>query len=191
MEHKRPEHGPSAFLLAQVGAHAAAKFAERLTELDLTPADAGVLRILRGDSGISQQELAGRLQIHPTRLVALLDKLGDKKLVERKQNATDRRLYSLHLTREGETMLEKVGQVARTHQQAITADLSREENETLASLLWRVAVSQGLTAGVHPGYRTLQDRRVGEGSSASPSHPSSANAQAAARPTKKARSRSL
>jgi hypothetical protein len=35
----------AAFLLAQVGAHAASKFAERLVELKLVPAHAGIFRI--------------------------------------------------------------------------------------------------------------------------------------------------
>ena len=70
-----------AFLLAQLGAHAAAQFAERLGVLELTPADAGILRLLCVEAGPSQQELATRLQIHPSRLVAILDNLDRKSVV--------------------------------------------------------------------------------------------------------------
>src|SRR6202034_4949910 len=90
-----------AFLLAQLGAHAASQFAERLRVLDLTPPDAGILRLLRAAAGLSQQELAAKLQIHPSRLVAILDNLEKRGLVERRQNPEDRRLYSLYLTKDG------------------------------------------------------------------------------------------
>ena len=63
MDHKEIERGQPAFLLAQLGAHAAERFSERLGALQLTPADAGILRLLRMASGISQQQLSARLQI--------------------------------------------------------------------------------------------------------------------------------
>ena len=92
------------------------KFAERLLPLGLTPPNAGILRMLRIASGISQQELAARLQIHPSRLVAILDNLEHRELVERKPNSEDRQLYSLFLTKDGAEMLDRIGQLAREHQ---------------------------------------------------------------------------
>ena len=58
-----------AFLLAQLGAHAASRFAERLSVLDLAPPHAGILRFVSASGGISQQALAGHLRILPSRLV--------------------------------------------------------------------------------------------------------------------------
>lgn len=161
MDQKKMRSDQSAFLLAQIGAHAAAQFAQRLTELQLAPSDAGILRILRMAAGISQQELSARLQVHPSRLVSLLDKLERGNFIERKQNAQDRRLYSLHLTEAGVALLEKVGLLARQHQQAMSAGLSKEENEALTELLQRVAMAQGLTPGVHPGYQRLKTEKEG------------------------------
>ncbi len=159
MEWKKDEHGGAAFLLAQLGSHAAAQFAERLRELQLTPPDAGILRILRTATGISQRELSARLQVHPSRLVALLDKLERGKFIERKPNADDRRLYSLHITKAGGELLVKVGQIARQHQEAICMGLSKEERQTLTRFLERLANAQGLIPGVHPGYGRLEDKR--------------------------------
>ena len=42
-------------------------------------------------SGISQQELASRLGMVPSRLVALLDELEARGFLERRNNADDRR----------------------------------------------------------------------------------------------------
>lgn len=142
-----------AFLLAQLGAHAAAQFAERLKVIDLSPSDAGILRLLRMSAGLSQQELAGRLRVHPSRLVALLDGLQKRGLLERRPNPDDRRLYSLHLTNAGVEALQQIGKIAREHQDALLAALNIEEREGLGVLLLRIADQQGLAPGVHPGYQ--------------------------------------
>jgi DNA-binding MarR family transcriptional regulator len=147
--------GQPAFLLAQLGAHAASQFAERLVVLELAPADAGILRLLRVAAGLSQQELAGKLQIHPSRLVAMLDNLEKRGFVERRANPDDRRLYSIHLTKGGGEILEKIGRVAREHQDSLLSALGSGERDELAALLLRIADQQGLVRGVHPGYQRL------------------------------------
>jgi DNA-binding MarR family transcriptional regulator len=152
MDHERSE---SAFLLAQLGAHAASQFAERLKVLSLAPSDAGILRLLRRTAGVSQQELGTRLGIHPSRLVAILDNLEKRGMVERRANPDDRRLYSLHLAKGGEEVLGRIGRIAREHQQALLAALNAGERETLANLLQRIADQQGLRRGIHPGYRRI------------------------------------
>ena len=156
MNHGEKEKGQPAFLLAQLGAHAASQFAERLRVLELTPPDAGILRLLRIAAGLSQQELAAKLQIHPSRLVAILDELERRGFVQRTSNTDDRRQYALHLTEEGKQALDAIGQIARQHQEALCAALSHEERETLTELLQKIAGQQGLTPGVHPGYRRMK-----------------------------------
>ena len=147
--------GSAAFLVAQVGAHAAMKFGERLKKLKLAPHQAGILRILASTPAITQQSLAKILGIVPSRLVALIDEMESSGLVERRANRDDRRRYALHLTEKGRSMLESVGRVAREHSQDLLAALSDDEQRQMASLLQRIANEQGLTHGVHPGYRQL------------------------------------
>ena len=149
--------GP-AFLLAQVGAHAASKFGERIAAIGLTPPDAGIVRLLAVSQGISQQDLATKLGIHPSRLVAMLDELESRGWVERKPNADDRRQYALHLTTKGKETFTKIGQIAREHQDSVCASLSNAEKEKLSDLLQKIAEEQGLTPGVHPGYRRLRSK---------------------------------
>ncbi|HZQ56273.1 MAG TPA: MarR family winged helix-turn-helix transcriptional regulator [Bryobacteraceae bacterium] len=159
MDISRKLSGP-AFLLAQVGAHAASKFKERIATIGLTAPDAGILRLLAIDQGISQQDLSAKLGIHPSRLVAIVDELERRELLERKPNPEDRRQYALHLTDKGRDAFTKVGQIARQHQDALCASLTGEEREKLAELLRKIADEQGLTPGVHPGYRRLQPRKL-------------------------------
>jgi DNA-binding MarR family transcriptional regulator len=152
MASRQSSRGPSAaFLLAQVGAHSAAMFAERLGPLGLTPAQVGSLRIIAGSAGTSQQEVAERQGLFPSRLVALVDELQERGLVERLENPRDRRTHALQLTARGKQALEAVGRVGREHQEALLSALSAQERELLASLLSRVAEQQGLRPGVHPG----------------------------------------
>ena len=153
-----PGGSSPAFLLAQVGAHAASRFAERLAELKLTPPHAGILRILSATPAITQQTLAARLRIVPSRLVAFIDDMEARGLVERQEDADDRRRYALHLTKKGCSTLAMIGRVSRQHSQMLLAALSESEQRQLAILLQRVADEQGLTGAVHPGYR-----RIGRG----------------------------
>jgi DNA-binding MarR family transcriptional regulator len=148
------------FLLAQVGAHAASKFAERLSALDLSPPHAGILRFVSASGGISQQALAGHLRILPSRLVILIDQLEEGGMVERRSDPADRRSYALYLTDQGRETLKTIGRLARDHQEALLISLSPDERELLGSLLRRVADQQGLRPGVHPGFARLQPRPV-------------------------------
>ncbi|MDB4933530.1 MAG: Transcriptional regulator, MarR family [Labilithrix sp.] len=149
----------TAFLLAQVGAHASALFASRLRELELAPAHAGILRAIALGSGVSQQVLASRLGMFPSRLVALIDELETLGLLERRDNADDRRVYALHVTEKGAKALADIGRIARAHDDAICAALSEKERASLRSMLTRIADEQELTAGVHPGFARIADVR--------------------------------
>lgn len=154
-----PGASSPAFLLAQLGAHAASKFAERLRSLKLAPPHAGILGILSANPAITQQRLAEILGMVPSRLVALLDELETRGLIERRANPDDRRRHALHLTEKGRSALDIVGRVSREHSQFLLAVLSEDEQRQLAALLQRVADAHGLTRGVHPGYRLIGRRR--------------------------------
>ena len=149
----------AAFLLAQVGAHGARRFAERVAQIGLTAPDAGLLRKVASDPGVSQQALAEHLGVMPSRMVALVDELEDKGILERRRSAVDRRNYALHLTERGRQVLGELSRVAAEHEESLCAALSREERVQLRDLCRRIAEEQGLTPGVHPGYRQLGRKR--------------------------------
>jgi DNA-binding MarR family transcriptional regulator len=147
-----PRRPGNAFLLAQVGAHAATRFAERIKALDLTPAQAGVLRLIARQPGQSQQAIARTLGTPPSRLVLLLDSLEDRGLIERRQNPEDRRHHALHLTNPGNDFMGRLAAVGAAHEDDICAGLDDSERAQLHDLLERLAARQGLAIGVHPGY---------------------------------------
>ena len=145
----------AAFLLAQLGAHAAGRYAGRVAELELDPAQTGVLHLIAREPGRSQQALADRLGVAPSRVVGLVDGLEARGLLERRRSATDRRTYELHLTGQGQDLLQRLRQVATAHEADVTTALTADERQALVELLRKVADQQGLTPGVHPGYRRL------------------------------------
>jgi len=152
----RELRGPGpAFLLAQVGAHAAARFAERLAPFGLTPAHAGILWNLASQPNMTQRVLAEHLGAFPSRLVLLLDELEKKGLLERRPDPKDRRSHALRLTPAGRAQLEKLGTIARQHQDDLCAALSDTERNQLRELLVKIAKQQDLRARVHPGFRRL------------------------------------
>ncbi|RJQ84115.1 MarR family winged helix-turn-helix transcriptional regulator [Amycolatopsis panacis] len=144
----------SAFLLAQLGAHATRRFAERVAELDLTPPQTGLLRVIARRPGESQQALAAELGTPPTRLVALVDGLEQRGLIERRRNPKDRRLYAVHLSEKGRETMRALAKTGAAHEDELTSTLSTKEREVLHELLGRIARQQGLPPGVHPGYRS-------------------------------------
>jgi DNA-binding MarR family transcriptional regulator len=147
----------NAFLLAQIGAHAAARFALRIAELDLSPAHAGLLRLIARQPGQSQQVLARQLRTPPSRLVPLVDQLEGRGLIERRRNPEDRRHHALYLTAEGgQFMKASLGPIGSAHEDDICAALTTAERAQLHELLSRIGEQQGLTPGVHPGYQQLK-----------------------------------
>jgi DNA-binding MarR family transcriptional regulator len=145
----------AAFLLAQLGAHAADRFGKRIGVLGISAPHAGILRLIATAPACNQQELAERLGVLPSRMVILIDELEEKGLVERGRSQKDRRHSELALTKAGGQRLEKLSKLAAEHEADLCAALTVEERETLASLCRKIVAHQGLTPDVHPGYRKL------------------------------------
>jgi DNA-binding MarR family transcriptional regulator len=144
-----------AFLLAQLGHHAATLFAEKMATIELSPPHAGILRAIAAEPGRSQQALSAQLGMLPSRVVVYVDELEERGYVERRRNPDDRRLHALYLTTAGKRLMRKLSELARQHELGLTAALDTEQYSTLRGLLATVAQQQGLTPHVHPGYRTL------------------------------------
>jgi DNA-binding MarR family transcriptional regulator len=144
-----------AFLLAQLGHHAATQFAEQIAAVDLTPPHAGILRAIASQPGGSQQALSEKLGLLPSRVVAYVDELEDRGYLERRRNPDDRRLHALHLTASGKKLMAKIADLARQHERRITAGLDAEQRTALRDLLAMLADARGLTPHVHPGFRTM------------------------------------
>ena len=114
-------------------------FAQALEPLGLRPPHFGVLRLIDADPGLTQQELAARTLIDPSSMVAVLDELEELGYAERRPDAADRRKHAIHLTADGERMLERAQAAAIETAKEILAPLDAGEVRELRRLLRKLA----------------------------------------------------
>ncbi len=141
----------AAFLLSQIGAHSGRLWTQRLAPFGLDPRHFVLLRHVAAEEGRSQQALGEALRIPPSRMVALVDDLEQRRLLERRPNPSDRRVRALYLTDDGRRLLGEVMKISAEHERDLTRGLDAPEREQLIALLTRLATSLGLIEGVHPG----------------------------------------
>ena len=114
-----------------------------------------MLRRIELAEGSTQQAVGERLGIPPSRMVALVDDLGERRLLERRPSQRDRRAYALHLTPAGRRLLGKALQLAAALEREITQDLSPAERAQVIDQLDRIADQLGVPPGVHGSNLTV------------------------------------
>jgi DNA-binding MarR family transcriptional regulator len=149
-----PSSGPPpfravGFMLSSLGHAVAAKFSAGLAPLQLEPREFALLRRVGLHEGGSQQAMGERLGVPPSRMVALVDELEARRLLERRPSPSDRRAHALYLTPAGTDLLTKAIQVATAFESELTQDLDPAERTQLIELLDRLAVPLGVPPGVH------------------------------------------
>ena len=98
------------FLLQDVARLLKRQFERRARQggLPITRRQASVMIYVSRHEGVSQAEVAARLDLEPISLVRLLDKLCEEGLVERRAHPTDRRVRTLWLTAAALPVLESI-----------------------------------------------------------------------------------
>lgn len=140
-----------AFLLSQVGIHAAREFSERIAEVDLSPPLFRVLNLIDAAEGRSQQAIGEAVEVPASRMVALVDELEQRGLVERRPHPTDRRVRALYLTPKGRKTLARGREIAQAHEEALTRGMTATDRKRLVKLLQKMVDEQTIGRGVHPG----------------------------------------
>ena len=111
----------------------------RMSRFGMTPAQTHVLRFLRLNGGqMPQRELLENLKVKPSTVNGILDRMEEKGLVERSVSGTDARRRVVALTPAG---LEREAEAKQSFLEAealIAKGMTKEETDTLHSLLERV-----------------------------------------------------
>ncbi|WP_306191029.1 MULTISPECIES: MarR family winged helix-turn-helix transcriptional regulator [unclassified Streptomyces] len=123
------------FNLGTLGALATDRFAERIEELGLKPKHAGLLAALDTAQAASQQDLARRLGVAPSLIVALADQLQELGALERIRDAQDRRRQVLSLTTKGRQLLSDCAAAAQSVDKELTSELSDAQRVALTHAL--------------------------------------------------------
>ena len=129
------------FLMRKVSQASFEAFAEIAGEYGLHPMHFGILNIIEAEEPISQSELSGRSGIDPSTMVARIDVLYEKGLVERARSEDDRRSYEIRLTPPGRKALVELRERAREHGERFFAPLTAQERKQLHELLSKLAAS--------------------------------------------------
>lgn len=147
------DHAPQtlAFLLSQVGIHASRRFGERIAAADLNPPLFRVLNLVAAAEGRSQQAIGAAIEIPPSRMVALVDELEQRGLIERRPDPQDRRVRALFLTAKGKRCLARGRKIAKEHEEELTQGMSAPDRKRLVDLLQKIVDEQAIGRGVHPG----------------------------------------
>jgi DNA-binding MarR family transcriptional regulator len=109
-----------------------------LAESGLRWADYAVLHHLEAQGPAAQRELAAALRIQPSNIVALLDELERRELLERSPDPADRRRHRVELTERGRRTLERAAKAARAAEADLLAPLSAGERRQLHAYLVRL-----------------------------------------------------
>src|SRR5271168_1341865 len=111
------------------------QFHEVMRPLLLRPAQFSTLVLVAANPGVTQRELCETLGIEKANFVGLLDILERRNLVERRAEARDRRRYAIHLTEEGEALVQKAARAHATLESRLKRRLlSGSSKEFLANL---------------------------------------------------------
>jgi DNA-binding MarR family transcriptional regulator len=111
---------------------------EALAPFDIHARDLGVLLAIDSNEPASQQQIAQRMGVDRTTMVAIIDALEAKGLIARRPDTEDRRRNVIELTPAGQDMLREGIAASDAAEAELLASLSPEENLQLRNLLARV-----------------------------------------------------
>ena len=111
---------------------------KRARELNTTRAQWAVLVRLQRCQGVKQAELADALDLAPITLGRLIDKLTSAGLVERRDDASDRRANRLYLTEKAEPILRELGSLAEDSMKRALDGLDEETIRAVTAALMTI-----------------------------------------------------
>jgi DNA-binding MarR family transcriptional regulator len=127
------------FLAARARSIGNARANSRLAPLDLKVRSYSVLALACSTSGPSQRDLAEYLCLDPSQIVALVDGLEKRGLVERVADPVDRRSKIIRGTRAGKTLYQQAAEAVRAAEDVSLRGLNDQERNTLRELLRKIA----------------------------------------------------
>jgi DNA-binding MarR family transcriptional regulator len=130
------------FLLNDVARLMRTAYDRRIRTLGLTRAQWWVLTHLYRSNGVTQTELAETLEIEKPTLGRLLDRLEAKGWVRREHDASDRRVWRVHLTDEVAPALRTMRTIAAELRRDALAGISAAERERFVDTL--LAIKENL-----------------------------------------------
>jgi MarR family transcriptional regulator, organic hydroperoxide resistance regulator len=97
------------------------------TQLDLTPGQVFMLHLIRNESFCSVSKLAEKMEVAPSAITVMLDRLENHGFVSRTRDTSDRRVVIIELTAAGDQKLNHVLEVRKKILQHCFAQMDANE----------------------------------------------------------------
>jgi DNA-binding MarR family transcriptional regulator len=111
------------------------EFKRAFGSVNISPAECGVLRLIRANPGLTQTHVADTLGMEKAHLVHMLERLRRRRLISRKRSTDDRRRFELQLTRDGTELLKRVAPMIEAHEQVIIGRIGADGRLQLLKIL--------------------------------------------------------
>jgi MarR family transcriptional regulator, lower aerobic nicotinate degradation pathway regulator len=125
-------------LIFRLARASAWRLGRSLRESGLRWAEFAVLHHLEAQGPASQRDLAMALRIQPSNLVALLDQLERRELLDRRPDPADRRRHRVELTPAGRQIVERAREATKRAESDLLGPLSASERREFRGLLVRL-----------------------------------------------------
>ena len=121
-------------------------FIHAMRDLEVRPAEFAALVVINANHGLTQSALAATLGIDRSAGVIMLDRLEGMGLAQRVPSPTDRRSYSLVLSKAGKDLLAVLIDRAKRQEDLILAEFSDLERKTLLTQLRKLSEKAAIKA---------------------------------------------
>ena len=123
------------FLLRRAHQISASIFERACADLALTPAQYGVLCVIKDQPGIDQSTLARALAFDKVTVLRVLKGLEERGLCERALSTGDRRQRSVRLTASGQALLRQASEPVQQAYETLMSPFSAEQRTQFLALL--------------------------------------------------------
>jgi len=113
-------------------------FSTSVQDGKLSPGRFAVLVLIGANPGLTQSRLAAATQLDRSTMVAVIDQLEERSLVERRAAPNDRRSNALWLTATGKKLLAGMKRRVKVHEKHIAAALGVADSARLIDMLERI-----------------------------------------------------
>lgn len=106
-----------------------------LDKIGAYPGQPPLLFILNKNNGLSQKELAEKLNVKPSTITVMLRRMESGNLIYKKQDNNDQRVFRVFLTEQGRDMCNKSVEIAKLLEEECFGNFTPEEKIVLKKML--------------------------------------------------------
>ncbi|EHS50026.1 transcriptional regulator, MarR family [Rhizobium sp. PDO1-076] len=113
-------------------------YSAAMCDIGLTQKQFAVLELIAANPRVSQIDIANQLSMDRATMMALVNRLEARKLIERKPSAVDRRRQELLMTTDGLALIGQARTIQQQHELRFTARFTPEELQVFVEGLKRI-----------------------------------------------------